>query len=106
MSALPGYINGNVSTQFSVQIRKHLNIKTSALMVHVYTSNMNNKTESLMVYSFDLCYNSMEPVRINTIKLKRKRETERESSLPHRYHQFSTNQLFIFLIQADILRST
>jgi len=31
MSALPGYINGNVSTQFSDQIRKHLNLKTSAL---------------------------------------------------------------------------
>jgi len=31
MSALPGYISGNVSTYFSDQIRKHLNLKRSAL---------------------------------------------------------------------------
>jgi len=31
MSALPGDINGNVSTQFSDQIQKHLNLKTWGL---------------------------------------------------------------------------
>jgi len=33
MSGLPGYINGNVSTQFSDQIGKGLNLKRSALML-------------------------------------------------------------------------
>jgi len=32
MSVLPGYINGKVSTLFSHQIRKHLNLKTPALV--------------------------------------------------------------------------
>jgi len=32
MSALPGYINGNVSTSFPDQIEKGLNLKRSALI--------------------------------------------------------------------------
>jgi len=55
MSALPGYINGNVSTYFVDQIRKHLNLKTSALKVNDISGNplyFSNQTGFMCIFIF------------------------------------------------------